>query len=350
MARLRLYDCRNSRLPEVIGLCTANTHGLAGFVNAAQRRLIYCKEAGDESWWGTWAEVSFPGLSRTTPYITLPREIARIEKIMVCRHTIPVQNQFYEYLDFGNGRMPHTCGGDFCQMQALTRNNAVTFRDLSSPPQIIRIYPTDIADVNANRRVMVQGTDSSNNVVYTQDGLNQVTGEFVTITSPFVDTTFQFNTLTGFQKDVTSGPIQIFQVNPTTGEEIMLMTMSPSERVSGYRRYYLHNLPRNCCDGLAMGSAFSVTAIVKLDLIPVVSDTDYLLLHNLEAITEECISVRMSEMDNLDAQKLAAVHHINAVRLLNSEIAHYLGKQSPAVNFAPFGSAHLRCQKIGVQI
>ncbi len=349
-ARLRLYDCRNSRLPELVGLCTANTGGLAGFVNAAQRRLLYCKEVGDEGWWGTWAEVSFPGLSRTTPFITLPREIARVEKIMVCRRAVPVQNQFYEYLDFGNGRMPHTCRGDFGLMQAVARNNAVTFRDLSSPPQIIRIYPTDTADVGASRRVLVQGTDNVDNVVYTQDGLNRVTGEFVTVAAPFSDTIFQYNSLTGFQKDVTSGPLQIFQVNPTTGEEIMLLTMSPSERVAGYRRYYLHNLPLTCCDRTPMGSTFSVTAIVKLDLIPVVIDTDYLLLHNLEAITEECIAVRMSEMDNLDAQKLAAVHHINAVRLLNSEIAHYLGKQSPAVNFSPFGSAHLSCQKIGVQI
>ena len=49
MQRLRLFDCRMSRLPELVGLCQANITDIANIVNSAQRRLIYAKEAGEEA-------------------------------------------------------------------------------------------------------------------------------------------------------------------------------------------------------------------------------------------------------------------------------------------------------------
>lgn len=342
-------DFRLSRAPRVLGLCNDNFPAISEYANGAQRRLIMAREAGDEGWWGTWAEIAFPGVSRLTPYITTPREVARVEKIDVCQRPVPVQNQFYEYLDFGNGRLPKTtrCSGDWhCNPLALTRNSVVTFADQTVFPCTLRVYPSNSVDSGASRRVLFQGLDANNTVIYTQDVLNNVKGVFVTINSPFVDTPMTFNQITGIQKDVTQGDIQIFQVDPVTGDETALLTMQPSELVAGYRRYYLNSLPANCC-GNGPITTVTATAIVKLELIPASVDTDYLLIQNLEALIEESIAIRMSEMDNTNAQQLAAVHHINAIRLLNSEITHYLGKQSPAVNFAPFGTARLEHQGIG---
>jgi len=93
-----------------------------------------------------------------------------------------------------------------------------------------------------------------------------------------------------------------------------------------------------------------VTGIVKLDLVPVMVDTDYLLINNLEAIIEECQSIRYSQMDTPAAKQMAAERHIQAIRLLNGEIAHYLGLDMPAVNVAPFGSARLERRNIGTMI
>lgn len=350
MPRLRLYDCRNSRLPALVGICTADTPGIAAMVNAAQRRLVLGREAGDEGWWGSWAEVAFNTVSCTYPYITCPREIARIERINVCNRPIPIQNQFFEYLDFGNGRLPKQCPRDnFGILQGFTRNNAVTFRDLSPAPQIIRIFATDPADINASRRVLLQGLDSANNVIYSQDGFNQTVGIFVNVESPFADSPMPFNAITGIQKDVTSGPIQIFQVDPVTGDQVLLSIMEPGEQVASYRRYYLNNLPLNCCHIPQTGvQNLQVTAIAKLELIPVVVDTDYLLLSNLEAITEECQSIRYSEIDSESAKKMAVERHTQAVRLLQGEVCHYQGKTNAAVSFKPFGSAGLDRIKIGM--
>lgn len=347
--RLRLYDCLNSRLPQLVGLCADNVPGVANMVNTAQRRLMLCREAGDEGWWGSWAEVAINASSITNPYITLPREIARIEKLDVCNRPIPVQNQFYEFLDFGNGRMPQRFNWQNWDTQAYTRNNAVTFRDLYPAPQILRIFPTNPSDINSGKRVLVQGVDNYGNVIYSQDGFNRVTGIYVNIVAPFADCPVQLSSITGLQKDITSGPIQIFQVDPTTSDQALLLTMEPSEQVASYRRYYLNNLPCNCCHNPSFGvQPLQINAIVKLDLIPVVVDSDYTLIQNLEAITEECQSVRYSEMDNANAKQMAAERHTQAVRLLQGELVHYMGKLNPAVNFAPFGSARL--ERIGISM
>jgi hypothetical protein len=350
MPRLRLYDVRLSRLPELVGKCQADITAVANYVNSAQRRLLLCREAGDEGWWGTWAEVAFNLVSRNNPYITCPREIARLEKLDVCGRPMWIQNQFYEYLDFGNGRMPKRHGDSDCFRQAYTRNNVVTFTDQSIAPCKIRIYASDPADVGSASRVLLQGLDQNGNPVYTTDNLNQVTGEFVTLQSPFADSLFSWNQINGIQKDQTIGNVQIFQVDAITGNQTLLLTMEPSEKVAGYRRYYLHNLPASCCHVPTNVVPVQVTAIAKLELVPVQVDTDYLLFQNLEAIIEEAQSVRYSEIDSEAAKKMAQEKHTQAVRLLQGELVHYLGKTTAAVNFAPFGTARLERQKIGTLI
>ncbi len=346
MPRLRLYDCRLSRLPGVIGLCVGDVTGIANAVNSAQRQLLMAKEASDESWYGTWAEVRL-NVSRAEPYITLPREIARLEAVTVCDRAVPVFNQFYEYLLFGNGRMAahnHTSRWHGERLRAAyTRNNAVLFTDLTNAPQLIAIYGTNPADLAGTSRVLLQGLDQNGNRVYSQDGLNQVDGVFVTLKSPFATSTVQFSRITGVQKDITSGPVQIFQLDPATAAQVLLLVMEPSETTASYRRYYFDHLP---CGGRPPAPAGTcpapqVTAIAKLELIPVATDTDYLLLQNLEAIIEECMAIRMSEIEDWRCVETCAV------RLLNGELGHYYGINNPAVRMQVFGSARLEHQRIG---
>src|SRR6476646_8136174 len=106
MQRLRLYDMRMTDLPEAVGLCVGDINGLARVCNRAERQLLNCKEAGNEGWWGTWAEIEFTA-SRAQPTVIMPREVARLDSIDVCGRTVQTNNQLYEYLQFGNGRMNH---------------------------------------------------------------------------------------------------------------------------------------------------------------------------------------------------------------------------------------------------
>lgn len=355
--RLRLYDCRLSRLPTVVGKCQGDIPELARYVNTAQQRLLYAVEASDESWYGTWAEVRL-NVSRAAPYITLPREIARLEAVTICDRPVPVNNQFYEYLQFGNGRMQKSrLNHAGPKMRAVyTRNNEPLFTDVHGGPQFINVFATDSADMQGGKRVLIQGFDQNNQPIYTNDGDQTIVGEFVTLKAPFVTTVNQFVRVTGVQKDVTAGPVQIFQMSPSTGDQVLLSTLEPGEQTTCYRRYYFDCLPCGCCPTPSIPTPDrnclppQVTALAKLELIPVVNDTDWLLFQNLEAVIEEAAAVRFSEMDTESSQKQSEIHHKRAIRLLNGEIGHYLGVNTPAVQVQVFGSAKLERQAIGTLI
>lgn len=353
---------RLSRLPSVIGLCASDIPGISNYLNAAQSRLLYAKEAGEEGWWGTWAEIGF-NASQDQPYITLPREVARIEAVNICNRPIPIRNQFYEYLTFGNGRMPKQYRAQPCGMPltVYTRNNVPTFTDLSNAPQKIVVYSTDAAD--NDRRVFIQGLDPAGNVIRSQDGFSQVQGIYVTLAYPSVVVTLpdsatqaQFSAITGIQKDITAGQVQIMQLDPMSGSEKLLLTMEATEQTAWYRRYYFDNLPYDCCHNGTLSTCSSspsnvqVTAIAKLEPTPIMADPDYCIIQNKEALIEECAAIRYSEMDTVSAKQMSQNHHRQAIALLNGELDHYLGKNSPAIQFAPFGTADLRKQKIGTMI
>jgi hypothetical protein len=357
--RLRLYDIKLSEFPSSLGFCQSDTRRIADAANTCNRRLLYCREAQDEGWWGSWAEMAFT-LQKSNPYLTLPREVARLELVDVCNRPVRVNNQFFEYLEFGNGRLPKTCchSGLFGEpwwprnLQAYMRNNVPTFTDLSNIPQKIRVYATDPADYG--KRILIQGADQNGNTIYSQDGVNQVTGEYVYFRAPFSTAVNQFSSITGIQKDLTSGSAQVFQVNPSSGAQVLLVTMEPSEMTASYRRYLFdplcwQNLWTNCCPG-STATTVQATAICKLDFIPMQVDQDYSLIQNIEALIEEGQSWRLARVDNKNSKAMSVAAHVNAVRLLNGELTHYMGLDEPAVQFAPFGSARLAKQRIGLVI
>lgn len=355
--RIRLIDFRNSNAAQNIGLCYGDSVRIGREVTEAQRRLLMCKEAGDEGWYGTWAEIAFQ-LSKTAPYYTAPLNIARLEKVDVCNRPTPLYNQFTEYLRFGNGRMPKLF--PFCHWRytaAYSRNSVPTFVDLSPAPQLIAAQASDITDIESNARVFIQGLDNNGVAVYSQDSGVRVGGIFMTLQSPFAISPMQFNQITGIQKDVTNGPVQFFQLDPTSGEQVLLLTMDANETTANYRRYYFDNLPLSCCPQPVPGSGglpapVTITALAKMEPLPLVVDTDYFTLMGegvIEAISDECQSVRYSRMDSTSAKEMAAERHKSAVQILQGILYHYLGKNDPAVQFRPFGSASLRRVKISMQ-
>ena len=79
--------------------------------------------------------------------------------------------------------------------------------------------------------------------------------------------------------------------------------------------------------------------MAKLEFIPVVVDTDYLLIGNLPALKAECMAVRYEESDNEKSIAMGELKHRQAIKFLNKELVHYVGRERPAVNYAPFGTA-----------
>ena len=341
MRILRLKDVRQSRIPEAIGTCASDGGKLLEIVNEAQQRLVFA--GGETGWWGSWVKMVFTVTGTTDPFITLPRNIARLINMDICRHPVRIQNEFYEFLEAGVGLQP---GCECNALETYDRGMFPTFSDIVPPNKRLRFYITDAADIG--RRVLVQGTDQNGTTIYSLDGVDEVTGLYLAFTQPFVDTPFNITTLTGLQKDFTVGQVRVFEVDTVTGVSRLILTMEPSEEVAGYRRYFLNGLPANCCGStLPVPPTTQVTAMAKLALIPVAVDPDYFVIQNLAALKEECQAVRFSEMDDSTSAGLSELHHRKAIKLLNGELIHHFGKERPAINFAPFGTAKLSHQRIG---
>lgn len=355
MSRKTFKDFRTSRIPQTLGLCAADAPSLASYCNEAIQTLL--QSSGDEGWWGTFATMVF-NVDPNEPYITVPREVARLEQIDVCRTPVVINNSFYEFLQFGCGleRQRPDCAGQInarcgCQdnVQGYDRLTVPTMRDIT-PGNKLRIYMTNGADTG--KRIFFQSKDGNDKPIYTMDRGVPQNGFFMTLDNmvPFIESPMTLNSIQNVTKDNTVGEVQVYGINPSTTAQTLLSTYAPNETTPCYRRYFLSNLPSKCCDCDSPDGVVQVTAIVKLEFIPVYADTDFLLIGNLDALKNECQSIRYDEMDTQAAKQMAEYHHRNAIRLLNQELVHYLGKSRPALQFAPFGNARLENAGVGTMI
>ena len=337
-----LSDVRRSRFPNVLGICATDIGAVASMVNEVTQRLIYA--GGESGFYGCWRKVAFT-VDVSYPYITLPRQLARVINMDVCREPIVIQNQFFEFLPGGIGLQDPTTCRDWCgSLEGFERPSVPTQVDISSTNQLIRVYITDARDVNLS--VLITGKDQNGNQIYTTNGLQQVNGFILTTASPFVTSSFVVTEIQAVQKDISYGDIIIKQVDATTGAEVTLSRYGPTETNPSYRRYMIRGMPAGCCQNPSSSSA-TVTAIGKIDYVPIYNDTDQLLISNIPALIAEAQSIRMSEMDSANAPAMSLNYHRQAIRLLQNEQRHYEGDQRPAVTCNPFIGASLAAQGIG---
>lgn len=329
---------------------------MAALVNEAIETLLNDPLQPDEGWWGTWIRVAF-NVTQAQPTFVQPREVARLILMDVCNHPTRIQNGFYEFLDFGRGLQPSGCPNNIASaaglssppcnqtLQAYDRESTPILGTQQATPQFVRMFATDPRDYGAN--VLVQGTDQNGMQILGTDALTgaPISGEVLALGSPFTTSVNQFsNPITGLQKDATFGPVTFFQVDPVTAAVVPLSVMEPSEVSAAYRRYFVNGLPTNCCN--TPGGQVQIVAMAKLDFIPVMSDSDYLIIPNVPALIRECEAIRYSTMDTANAFKMSQQKHAAAISLLMGQLDAMLGKERPAITVPIFGSDRLRMQPI----
>jgi hypothetical protein len=348
--RTTLAQVQQSRLPAAIGACSGDLPKIAAYVNQAQQQLI--NAAGETGWFGGWMKVALQ-ISRANPYISLARPFARIINLDVCRTPIRIQNEFYEMLEAGIGLQDFQTCRNWCgTLEGYERGVFPSMVDIAPTNQFLRVYPTDPRDVGL--RVLVgPAQDQNGNFIYSQDGNNSVNGFYLPLQAPFTTSAFTVSAFGGIQKDATFGDVLMTSVDATTGVEVPLSRYAPDEINPAYRRYYINKLPCGCFPPSTINSqpstagTVTVTAMAKLEFIPANRATDFLIIGNIPALIEECKAIRYADMDTPAAASLEAKSHAKAIKYLNQELNHYLGQMQPAVNFAPWGTAHLERARIG---
>jgi len=320
--RITLYDVKASSIPEKIGVCANDTARIAAAVNDAQQRLIFAGR--DAGWWQGWVKVRF-AVTPTNPYITLPRELARIINMAVCDQPIYIHNEFYEVLPGGIGPLPSSAlCADWCGTVAgYERGIWPTKVDLVTTNQRLRVYTTDTRDNGG--RIFIIGLDQNGNEIYSQDGLVNNTGFYLNFAAPFTDSAFDVKEIKAVVKPMTFGDILLYQVDQTTGVGVLLSRYLASETNPAYRRYYLTPMNVACC------SSFNVTALAKVEYIPAIRDTDPLIVGNIPALTEMVQALRYYGQDVVASAQLGLLHEKRAIRLMRQELDHYVGVENPAV-------------------
>lgn len=341
MSRLTVHQVQLSSFPQVVGLCASDLPQICNVLNEIVERLLSAKEVGDAGWWGTYQKVVFT-VDPLNPFVTTPREVARLEDIDICGQPIQVRNQFFEFMLFGNGlqRPPCTVGQRCSPTQAYDRGTVSTWVTIPAG-NIVRVYPSNVADVN--KRVFFKANDSNGQPIYTIDNGVQVNGFFISLATPFADSvyTLQADGIMGIQKDTTLGPVTIYGVDPVSGAQTLLVTLAPNETAPSFRRYFLANLPRQCFTCGSPGTTVQMTAMAQLEFVPVTCDTDYLLINSLPALIAEGQSWRLERMDNPTAKQEALAHHKQAIRYLQGQLVKYEGRANPILQFHPFGRQRL---------
>lgn len=336
-------------LPAAVGICASDVPSLAAIVNRATQTLV--NAGGESGFWGGWAKVLFK-VSRCKPYITLGREYARAINLDYCRWPAPLNNEFAEFLEAGIGLQSFGKCQNWCgKVGGYERGVYPTHRDVDPVGQMLRVYLTDVRDVG--RRILIgPAQDQNGNFIYSQDGNNSVNGFYMPLEQPFTTSSFQVSNISGISKDATYGDVLLYQVDAATGVQVLLSKYAPDEISPAYRRYYLNGLPCGCEPTTPQSGCIvpnpvlpevAVTAMVKLEFIPVSRSTDFNIIGNIPALIAEAKSIRYSDMDAANAPVMAQTSHRQAIKLLQDEMRHYLGELSSsiAVNFAPFGTARL---------
>lgn len=356
--RTTFGQVRQSMLPRNVGACAGDIPTITAFVNRAQDQLIMA--GGESGWWGGWQKVVF-NVCRQNPYITLPREFARAINLDVCRTPIRIQNEFYEFLEAGPGlqdfyhhnqktnwKCANWCGA----LSGYERGVWPSMVDLSPVNQKLVVVATDPRDIQSSRRILVGPCqDQNGNAIYSQDGLNPVNGFYMTLASPMTVSPMIVSSFSGIQKDITYGDVLLYQQDVTTGAQVLLSRYAPDEITPAYRRYYINRLPCGCAENPTAQSPcitpvptirhVQVTAMVRLEHIPVSKDTDFMVIGNIPALIEEVKAIKYADQEAEKSPVFEQKSHANAIRLLNEELTKYLGRQQPAVNFAPWGTAKL---------
>lgn len=347
-----LLDVRRSRFPQAIGACYTDIPRIAAAVNECVQRLIIDPRQPETGWFGTRVPMVF-NVSRANPYITAPRGIARFLALDVCGSPIRLQNDLYEYLWAGEGILPRTvCTGTSSSVcvpnlstVGMLRGYYATLVDVPiTNPQTIRVYPTDPLDVG--KRILIQAYDANDLKIYGLDGSQQMEGFYLTLSYPFVDSTFTVGAkgIYGIQKDYTYGDVPLQAVDSVTGAVTALARYEPGETRPWYPRYYLDSLPQFCCTG---STTLQVNVMAKRDYYPVAVDSDWVLIGNIPALISEAQSIYHDGIQEAAASVMSLKKHNDAVLFLQGELDHQGGKENPATSVPLFGTADLRRQSIG---
>jgi len=341
--RITLGDVRASRIPKILGICATDDR-IPQFVNEATQRLLT-----KGHWWGSYARFR---ICASEGCITLPPQIAALERAAVCGSPVRLRDMWYEFLEngfglqyqIGNGSCSSgaCCGGNIAPLwpgsfgigDGFQRGTFPTYQDIRGTNKKLVVVCDLAGDVD--KQALFLGYDENGNWIRTTQSGAVRDGELISMAQAAGTTSVNFfSAITDIQAPADlDGQWWLYELNTDDATLRMLGHYQYFETRPNYQRYFFPMVPsgqNSDGDGCALTT---VEVIAKLDFIPVVHDTDYVVIGNMPALKEMTRAVFLSENepDYEKAARILTSGEVLALRELDKELEHYLGERQIGVD------------------
>lgn len=324
MPRRTLGDAKASRIPEAVNL-PPDDYRFTQYVNEAQEQLL---QRGH--WWGTMARFL---IQSTAGLITMPRQIATIERASLNQEVTPVRDFWYEWLDNGWGPLDETKSQGF--PGTFYRGHYPVFSDIVGQNKALVFY-CDLA-VDAGKYALAQGWDDATppNWIRNQIGssslfesgerikLGQMSDPVKNLSSAF------FGRVTDIQlPDDMQGQCWLYEYDTIANTQRLIGQYDAGESRPTFARYLFPSI------NIGTTNPVNVEVLAKLAFVKAINDSDYLVIGNLKALKLACMAVKAEEELRLSDASILINGGVNsktgqriigAIGELDAELDHYLG-------------------------
>lgn len=315
------------RIVQITKVCSTSAE-FAQLINDAQERLL---RRGD------WVDTVVPiFVCVRQGCVVWPRYVGQVRAVNICNRPMPVRNLWYDYLPGAKGCGAWNGGqwygasswatgwGGYVgpQVQLAAKGRSPVFQDIMGDGRLVRVYARCNADYG--KTVQIFGTDNNGQPLMTEQSDGTWTdGVTITLAAPFGTTSVFVRHIDYVIKEVTQCPMNMYAYNATTDLLEDLAQYDAGETVPSYLREQLSGAPAwstycGSCSGASTPSSCAsltgVAALVKLEYIPAVADTDLIIVDNPSALKKEIISIIKEEAGELAMSKAYeqdAVHELN---------------------------------------
>jgi hypothetical protein len=309
-------EVKDSLLKDVAASCSSSDQ-FRGLVNRATEILL---NRGD--WPGTITPIR---VMARRGCVVWPRYVGRVRKINQCVVPMKVGNIWWDFVDkndyagfcgngyynFDMGTLPNRgIGARYTQQTLAAQGRVPTFDDIpSDAARYIRCYPTKLEDVGKTVRIF--GLDSNGQTLRTKfsDG-TWGDGLLLTLAVPYASTSVYVSRIDAVQKQVTQGDVAMYAYEPVSDTMLQLAQYEPSETNPSYAKDRIP-VATNCNN-----DPQTVVALVKLAFIPVVVDSDYVLIPSISALESAIQATKYKQAgdsDNYQRYLQLAIDDLNMV-------------------------------------
>jgi hypothetical protein len=292
-------DLKNSSLLNVSGV-TPTSDAFRRLVNEGTRRLLAR---------GDWDGTVIPMLAciDSGSCVVWPRYVGSVRQLNFCRQHVPIKNVWWDFLPYdrhlgweANDWYRWTNGPWFSGKSMVNQARSPVFQAVQGDGRTIRVYPESALD--NGKTITIFGEDNNGERLMTRgagpwtDGIKLVLN--AQPSQQYTETLTYVRRIDRVLKDQTTAPVRLYAWNATSNVLEDVAYYEPSEMRPNYLRSRL-SLPcvSNSCNGVA-NSLRSVIALVKLAYVPVVADTDPVLIGNITALKHAIQCIRREEAED----------------------------------------------------